>query len=72
MVGVSLLIQGKTKDFILGKLLLTGVKSVSAHCHDFIMTAVFLIFMFKTTLVRFRYQFKFARKKRCARLSSNE
>ena len=34
MVGVSLLIQGKTKDFILGKLLLTGVKSVSAHCHE--------------------------------------
>ena len=32
MVGVSLLIQGKTKDVSLGKLLLTGVKSVSAHC----------------------------------------
>ena len=31
MVGVSLLRRGKTKDFILGKLLLTGVKSVSAH-----------------------------------------
>lgn len=32
MVGVSLLIQGKTKDVSLGKLLLTGVKSISAHC----------------------------------------
>ena len=36
MVGVSLLIQGKTKDEIPGKLLLTGVKSVSAHCPHFI------------------------------------
>ena len=32
MVGVSLLIQGKTKDESLGKLLLTGVNSISAHC----------------------------------------
>ena len=32
MVGVRLLIQGKTKDEILGKPLLTGVKGVSAHC----------------------------------------
>ena len=31
MVGVSLLRRGKAKDEILGKLLLTGVKSVSAH-----------------------------------------
>ena len=36
MVGISLLIQVKTKDEILGKLLLTGVKSVSAHCPHFI------------------------------------
>jgi len=32
MVGVSLLIQVKTKDESLGKLLLTGVKGISAHC----------------------------------------